>query len=578
MSSLPRRTILGCIALGLLIGASPGLAAWPANGRGVCVEAGDQRWPLVASDGHGGAIIAWIDFRGVPLYVYAQRITDDGNAAPGWPVGGAAVATSSYQSHLLAGILGDSEGGAFILWEAEAGPEAYTKEIRLQRITATGTRALGWPEGGVVVSGGPVSYDSRIASDGNGGAYIVWTDGRDFGANERDVYAQRVNADGTIPAPWPANGLPVVRAAGWQTNQRLSADGSGGLIVAWVDYRRELYGDIYAQRLTRLGSVADGWPADGVQACAIEYAQIAPDVVSDGTGGAIVVWEDYRSINPDIYASRITAAGSRAPGWQPNGEPLCLTGGIQSLPQAIPDGAGGAIVAWHDHNGPRGAWVSAIRVGSTGRRADGWPENGVQVGAASFGSRAQLALTPDGAGGAFYTWTDDRDYFKSGSDVFAQHLGADGTPRFGWDPGGVAVCSADSNQVNTALAPDGSGGALAVWFDHRQGNNDVYAQRLTPSGLAVPAVPRVVAAPNPTSGASIILFDLSTAGRVHAELYDVAGHRVRVVADMEELVAGRHSLTWDGLGDDGRPARAGIYFLRIRAGTQSLGAKLVRVH
>jgi hypothetical protein len=52
------------------------------------------------------------------------------------------------------------------------------------------------------------------------------------------------------------------------------------------------------------------WDADGVALCVAYSGQTKPAIVSDGAGGAIVVWRDYRSgSSPDIYAQRITSEG-----------------------------------------------------------------------------------------------------------------------------------------------------------------------------------------------------------------------------------------------------------------------------
>ena len=41
--------------------------------------------------------------------------------------------------------------------------------------------------------------------------------------------------------------------------------------------------------------------------------------------------------------------------------------------------------------------------------------------------------------------------------------------------------------------------------------------------------------------------------------------------------AGAHAVTWDGLGDDGRRAAAGIYFVRLRTERGIVRGTLVRL-
>lgn len=70
-------------------------------------------------------------------------------------------------------------------------------------------------------------------SDGAGGAIFVWDDQRD---GTHDVYAQRVDAEDNIL--WPIDGVQVaVTEDTWGFSVDLAAvpNGSGGVIVAWVD-------------------------------------------------------------------------------------------------------------------------------------------------------------------------------------------------------------------------------------------------------------------------------------------------------------------------------------------------------
>ena len=67
---------------------------------------------------------------------------------------------------------------------------------------------------------------------------------------------------------------------------------------------------------------------------------------------------------------------------------------------------------------------------------------------------------------------------------------------------------------------------------------------------------------------------LPETGFVRAELYDVTGRRVRVLADAT-LPAGTRDLVWDGRTDQGARANAGVYFVRVQAGARSGITRLV---
>jgi hypothetical protein len=161
---------------------------------------------------------------------------------------------------------------------------------------------------------------------------------------------------------------------------------------------------------------------------------------------------------------------------------------VQGSPGVVSDGAGGALVFWHDERdagGPR-----AMRVTPSGVDA-AWPAEGLVLsthpGAAGMtrtaaGGYAKLlaSVTSDGAGGAYIAWTDLMD--PANGDIRAQHVRADGTLAPGWPDGGLMVCGASGDQKLPTVSGDGEGGLLVTWQDARAGNGDIYVQRLSPTG------------------------------------------------------------------------------------------------
>ena len=96
-------------------------------------------------------------------------------------------------------------------------------------------------------------------------------------------------------------------------------------------------------------TAAAAWPTDplvNVPLCTATGDQDYPTIVADGAGGTIVTWEDYRSGNWDIFAQKISAGGTVQ--WTANGVALCTADDYQVNPTIVADGAGGAIVIWSD--------------------------------------------------------------------------------------------------------------------------------------------------------------------------------------------------------------------------------------
>jgi len=73
-------------------------------------------------------------------------------------------------------------------------------------------------------------------------------------------------------------------------------------------------------------------------------------------------------------------------------------------------------------------------------------------------------------------------------------------------------------------------------------------------------------------GESKVLLGIAQAGRVQVQVYDVAGRRVRLLAD-RVFPAGEQTLVWDGTDDGGRKVARGVYF--VRSSTQKDAGRIV---
>jgi hypothetical protein len=234
-----------------------------------------------------------------------------------------------------------------------------------------------------------------IVSDSAGGAIVTWYD-YSSGSNY-DIYAQRVNALGTVQ--WTPNGVALCTAKGDQSDPAIVSDGAGGAIVTWWDYRTGSNLNVYGQRVNASGAVQ--WTADGVDLSTAAGDQGLPRIVSDAAGGAIVTWMDKRSLSDfAIYAQRVNALG--AVQWTTDGVALCTATATQPYFTITSDGASGAIVTWMDHR-TGNTCLYAQRVDASG--AVLWTANGVAL---STGLKGLPAITSDGAGGAIVAWADKR--------------------------------------------------------------------------------------------------------------------------------------------------------------------------
>jgi hypothetical protein len=140
---------------------------------------------------------------------------------------------------------------------------------------------------------------------------LAWYDQRS--TYYAQVFMQKLRPDGTLALGWQLNGNAASDLAGYQYNPQVAADGLGG---AFVVYEEAFGGEGYMQHMGSTGTISPGWPSVGVPLVDPSIpltGQSGIQVASDGSGGAITVWEDARNgIDNQLYAQRYSGAGPTA--------------------------------------------------------------------------------------------------------------------------------------------------------------------------------------------------------------------------------------------------------------------------
>jgi hypothetical protein len=442
-------------------------AGWSSNptvNTPISTPDSNQTNSKAVSDGKGGAILSWADERagsGISQ-MYAQRIDANGNVL--WTTNGvplsSAVTIQGFQQ-----MVSDGNGGTVVAWQDYRNGGGW--DIYAQRIDGDGN-VLWTTDGVAITTAASGQSDLQIVSDGSGGAVIVWGDYRN---NNWDIYAQRIDADGS--ARWTATGVAIAATPANQVNPQLVGDGSGGAIIVWHDSRNGT-NDIYAQRIDADGNFS--WTTNGVAVCTAAYSQAYPQIVSDGSGGVVIVWEDNRAtFNYDIYAQRINANG--APLWTPNGVAVAIGTNTQRSPQVMSDGSGGGIFVWEDNHS--GTWeVYAQRMNANGSPL--WPASMFVASTSNTNSSfpAVYKGMHDGSGGVVIAWQDQRN---AESDIYAQRINANGVLQ--WTAGGVAISTASYTQEYPTLVGTADG-VIITWDDWRNPPYaDIYAQKVRYDGI-----------------------------------------------------------------------------------------------
>lgn len=439
----------------------------PSVNNAVCNFSGSQTNVQMVSDGTGGTITVWEDTRNGATDIYAQRLSATG--AQLWAVDGVPVCTAAF-NQLNPKIVTDGSGGAVISWiDDRNGAGAGSYDIYAQRINSSGV--VQWTADGLpVCTATGIQNNQQMLAD-NSGAMIVWSDGRGGSANA-DIYAQRLNQVGT--PLWTIDGAPVCTASSLQNMPQIISDGgAGSAIIAWEDWRNFSQADIYAQHISN--GFTD-WTFNGVSICSESNLQHQYNtrMVADGSGGAIMCWEDKRnlSLNSDLYAQRVNNSGTTQ--WTSNGIAVCSITGLQFSQQLIADATGGAIITWEDRRTGRDIYAQKINAAGAAQ----WTANGIAI-CNTFDTQEEPQLVARISGGAIFIWTDSRNSFQQ--DIYAQSLDATGTAL--WTTNGVPVANEGHTQFSAKLISGGADGAIIAWTDLRTTlDYDIYSSKLFANG------------------------------------------------------------------------------------------------
>ncbi len=429
---------------------------------------------------------------------------------------------------------------------------------------------------------------------------FVWSDNRPNGFG---TYAQRLLADGSIASGWIANGTSIVLGQGLRGAAR---DGVGGFYVVSATNTPDGFdAGYYLYRYTFDGAPAPDWPAGGVLVCIAPGDRAGAQIDADGAGGALLSWYDYRPpydvTGGRIFAMRVLASGALAPGWAVNGTLVSdPTAPVQAFdPFVARDGLGGGYVVWGVENCCTSPAMIQHLTG-TGQAAAGWPAYGLRL--ASSNDQLGARIAADGQGGAIVAWYEG---CCGRLGIWAQRFGPGGpTPVL------LSLVNATAREGFVALdwyAAVGAGLQASVyrrtgssdWLtlgtvsadgtghlrydDHTVSPGERYAYRLgymeagveqfsTETWVVVPALKLALEGlrPNPAVGEMVVAFTLPGGAPARLELLDVTG-REWLAREVGDLGSGSHVMRLGGA------VPAGMYWLRLTQGGRSLLARGVVV-
>jgi len=168
------------------------------------------------------------------------------------------------------------------------------------------TLLLWEPEGVRIAYFDYYPHGFTLAPDFNGGLFICW--GKDNGYRGPDLYMQSIRSDASLR--FAQQGLKVWENYSIDSDDdiwmKTVNDGFGGIVVTWDTWSDSTEGDIIANRVDTLGNTLWG---NGVRVCEAPQDQIHPEICRIDSN-FIIVWQDERNGNWDIYAQSLDLNGN----------------------------------------------------------------------------------------------------------------------------------------------------------------------------------------------------------------------------------------------------------------------------
>jgi hypothetical protein len=332
---------------------------------------GSQSDIRMAALNDGNFVFTWADKRSADTDIYAQKINLTGDLL--W---GSYLIVYSDQNGLARPqvnprIVKTSDNGVIIVWE-DFRLDTQNPDLFAQKISASGIKQ--WSEEGIALCTAEFAQlGPRLASDNNGGCFVVWDDLRNGNAPNVDIYAQHLSASGN--ALWEANGKAICIAPNEQSGSLIKVS-NNIVFINWMDIRNGSVG-IYYQALTYEGTVllaVNGaevfWGLSG-------DAPLDNYLILKRSSDVVIIWQDTRFANDGyrLFFQFLNPDGSID--LEPNGHPVTVSvGGSQSTPSAVVTPDDQIAIVWEDARGDNPK-VYAQLLSANGERL--WGEQGMEL-------------------------------------------------------------------------------------------------------------------------------------------------------------------------------------------------------
>ncbi len=314
----------------------------------------------------------------------------------------------------------------------------------------------------------------KVALCPNGDIYIGYFS---MESGNYNVRLQRLDALGNILWTWAPNGLLISNQPQetWLTDWDMTADPANHAILVFNDIRNGNT-NVYAYRISPAGAFV--WGNNGIALSNTSAFNVAPKVIATNAGNMVVAW----SADDVIRMQKINPAGTLQ--WTAGGITVS-TANTASWPQLMPVGTDEFFMKYFNDSGA--GWSPTRHVYAQRYNASGtgvWASPAVISNMGGISAWTQIfPFIPDGSGGFYIAWHDDRDNNMFASS-FVQRISGSGQVLF--TANGVEVSNlSNMNHFYPQLARPENGQEIFVFWNEINGNQNqwgIFGQKLSSAG------------------------------------------------------------------------------------------------
>lgn len=312
----------------------------------------------------------------------------------------------------------------------------------------------------------------KIAIGPTGDSYIGYFSNESGNYNVR---LQRIDQLGNIL--WAANGLLISNntADTWLTDWDMTVDQTNHAVLVWQDIRNG-NNNVYAYRISPEGNFV--WGANGLALSNNSAFNASPKVTITNANNAVFAWQSDNV----VIMQKVNPAGTLQ--WGTNGITLS-SANRYTWPQLLPAGTDDIILKLFDDSGPVNAptrYVLARRFGADGSPV--WSSYTTVSNAGGISAWTQIfSFIPDGNDGFYIAWHDDRD-MNMRSSVFVQHVNNAGQVQFTANGVEASTASSQNHSYPFLTKVSGSSDVFVYWMEQTSNQSQwgITGQKFNNSG------------------------------------------------------------------------------------------------